>query len=134
MKTFRLIAVFAFAAIFAVSAFAQAPATPGTFRIAIINTAAFDNDKGGLTKYVTAANTLDNEFKPMQTELQTMATRIQALQNEIVELEKTLANPSPKVPIDTNKITATYQTKRGEYEDMTRSFKTKQEEAKIRFE
>jgi len=45
-----------------------------------------------------------------------------------------LANPSPKVPIDTNKITATYQTKRGEYEDMTRSFKTKQEEAKIKYE
>lgn len=134
MKTFRLIAVLAFAAIFAISAFAQAPTTPANFRIAVINTAAFDDDKAGLTRYVTAANSLDNEFKPMQAELQTMATKLQALQTEIAKLEEQLSDPNPKVPINKTTLTATYQTKRGEYDDMTRLFKSKQEDAKAKYE
>jgi hypothetical protein len=50
MRTFRLIAVsFIFAAIFAVSAFAQAPAADG--KVGLINSLAFD-DKEGITKYI----------------------------------------------------------------------------------
>ncbi|MDQ3088557.1 MAG: OmpH family outer membrane protein [Acidobacteriota bacterium] len=128
MKTFRSIAVsFVFAAIFAVSAFAQAqPAA--TTKIGIINTGAFD-DKAGITKYVNAANSLEAEFKPVDAELRTMATKIETLQKEIQSLQ-TQATANPNVPIKPETVNA----KVGDYEKMTREFKFKQEAAKADYE
>ncbi|MDQ6787361.1 MAG: OmpH family outer membrane protein [Acidobacteriota bacterium] len=132
MKTFRLIAAaFFFAAIFAVSTFAQTAPT-ATFRIAVINTAAFDDDKGGLTRYVTAANSLETEFKPLMAELQTMANKYQALQ---AELQTAQANQqkNPNVPIAP--ITAKdLQAKADEYDKLGRELKFKQDDAKARYE
>ncbi len=127
MKTFRSIAAgFVFAAIFVVSAFAQAqPAAP---KIGIINTGAFD-DKTGITKYVNAANSLEAEFKPVDAELQTMATKIQSLQKEIQTLQ-TQATANPNVPIKPETINA----KVAEGEKLAREFKFKQEEAKANYE
>lgn len=132
MKTFRSIAaVFVFAAIFAVSAFAQVPAAvpaaPG--KLAVVNTQAFDADKGGITKYVNAMNSLETEFKTTQTELQTIGTRLQTLQNEIKVMQEN-AQKSPTVPIDTTKANAKVE----EYDKLAREFKFKQEDAKARFE
>lgn len=128
MKTFRSIAVsFVFAAIFAVSAFAQAqPAA--TTKIGIINTGAFD-DKTGITKYVNAANSLEAEFKPVDAELRTMATKIETLQKEIQSLQ-TQATANPNVPIKPETVNA----KVADYEKMTREFKFKQEAAKADYE
>ncbi len=131
MKTFRSIAaVFVFAAIFAVSAFAQtaAPATTAG-RVAIVNTQAFDADKGGITKYNAAMNSLEKEFTTTQTELQTMATRLQALQTDIKKLQDQAATPSA-VPVDPK----TANAKLEEYDKLSREFKFKQEDAKARFE
>ena len=95
MKTFRLIAASAiFAAIFAVSAFAQTTAS----KIGLINTLAFDDEKVGITKYVAAMNSLDAEFKTVYTELQTLATKIQALQKEIAGYQD-IINKGGKIPI-----------------------------------
>jgi Skp family chaperone for outer membrane proteins len=132
MKTFRSIAAaFVFAAIFAVSAFAQAPAAvpaaPG--KLAVVNTQAFDADKGGITKYVNAMNSLEAEFKTTQTELQTMGTRLQALQNEIKTIQEN-AQKNPSVPINQ----ASANAKVEEYDKLAREFKFKQEDAKARFE
>ena len=130
MKTFRLIAAnFVFAALFAVSAFAQAQpaATANTGRIGVINTQAFDIDKGGITKYVNAMNTLETEFKPVQTELQNIATRIQTLQKE---LETIQSNANKNVPIDQK----TAQDKVDQLQSLQIEFKRKQEDAKVRFE
>jgi Skp family chaperone for outer membrane proteins len=132
MKTFRSIAaVFVFAAIFAVSAFAQAPAAvpaaPG--KLAVVNTQAFDADKGGITKYVNAMNSLEAEFKATQTELQTMATKLQTLQNEIKTIQEN-AQKNPSVPINQ----ASANAKVEEYDKLSREFKFKQEDAKARFE
>lgn len=128
MKTFRLIAAgFFFAAIFAVSTFAQATVTAG--KIAVINTLAFDADKAGITKFVAASNTLDAEFKPIQAELQTMATRMQALQTEL-QTAQANAQKSPTVPIDTKGL----QAKATQYEEMGRQFKFKQEDAKAKYD
>ncbi len=130
MKTFRSItAVFVFAAIFAVSVFAQTQP-----KVGIINTRAFDVDKGGITKFVTAMNSLELEFKPLQAELQTMATRIQSLETELQGYTKQINAPNPSVPIDKAKIQATAQTKYQEYEDLGRQFKVKQEEYKVKYE
>ena len=89
MKTFRLIAVsFVFAALFAVSAIAQTtPANTAQPRIGFINTLAFGADKNGITKFVTAVNALDTEFKPAYTELQKMIDDYQKLGDEIKRLQ-----------------------------------------------
>lgn len=127
MKTFRSIAAgFVFAAIFAVSAFAQAQ--PTATKIGIINTTAFD-DKAGITKYVAAANALETEFKPIDAELQAMATKIQNLQKEIQTLQAQ-AQATPAVPIKVETINAKIE----EGERLAREFKFKQEDAKARYE
>ena len=127
MKTFRSIAAgFVFAAIFAVSAFAQAQ--PTATKIGIINTTAFD-DKAGITKYVAAANVLETEFKPIDAELQAMATKIQNLQKEIQTLQAQ-AQATPAVPIKIETINAKIE----EGERLAREFKFKQEDAKARYE
>ena len=127
MKTFRSIAaIFVFAAIFAVSAFAQAQ--PTATKIGIINTTAFD-DKTGITKYVAAANALEAEFKPIDAELQTMAAKIQTLQKEIQTLQAQ-AQATPAVPIKVETINAKIE----EGERLAREFKFKQEDAKARYE
>lgn len=131
MRTFRLIAVFAFAAIFAVSAFAQVPTASSNFKIGVINTAAFDADKVGITKYVTAANSLETEFKPVMTELQTMATKLQALEADIKKAQETARASSSGVPVGG---VATLQAKADEYEKLGRELKFKQEDAKARYE
>jgi Skp family chaperone for outer membrane proteins len=110
MRTFRLIAISAvFAAVFAVSAFAQTAAG----KIGLINTQAFDDDKVGITKYVSALNSLETEFKPLGAELQ--AATIQK---------------GGKIPISD----ADLQKKADDYDKMSRELKFKQEDAKVRYE
>lgn len=131
MKTFRSIAaVFAFAAFFAVSAFAQAAANP---KIGIINTGAFDT-KEGITKYVNAMNSLETTMKAEQTALQTMANRLQALKAEIEGYEKQLADSKLPPAVDKNKIRATAQTKFEEYQKMGLEFEYKQKDYKASLE
>ena len=87
MTTFRLItAAFFLTAIFAFSAFAQTGVPAAAPKIVYINVGAFDGDDkgvGGITKYTTAMNTLEAEFKPVNTDLQAMNTKYVALGNEI---------------------------------------------------
>lgn len=111
-----------FAAAFAVSAFAQT----GAGKIGVINTFEFEASQGkpGITKYVTAMNRLETEFKPVQTELDTLANKINALRKEIENFQKAGAN----VPV------ANATAKAEEYEKLVREFKFKQEDAKARFE
>lgn len=134
MKTFRSIAAaFVFAAIFAVSASAQAPAAQpnANYKIVVINTVVFDS-KDGITKYVSAMNTLEKEFETVETEIKTMATKYQALGKEIENLQKQAQNvpAGGQVPFDPK----TAQTKVEEYQNMELAIKRKQEDAKARFE
>lgn len=130
MKRFSYIAVsFVFAAIFAVSASAQATATPaGNLRVAVINTSAFDA-KEGITRYLNAMNALDAEFKPLETELQGMMTRYTALGNEIKKLQDQAATGGP-VPIDQKAANAKVE----ELKALEVNIKRKQEDGKIRAE
>lgn len=125
MKKFRLLTVsMIFAAVFAVSAFAQAGAASG--KIGVINTFAFEASQGkaGITKYVTAQNRLDGEFKTVQTELQNTANKITALKKEI----DTLSKAGDKVPV------ANITTKAEEHDKLVRELKFKQEDAKARYD
>lgn len=125
MKTFRLFtAASIFAALFAVSAFAQAQSAA---KIGLINTMAFDDAKEGITKYVNAMNSLENEFKPDNTALTTMGTRIQTLQKDIQALQKQVQDG--KVPVDEKTVNAKVE----EYDKLVREYKFKEEDAKARF-
>jgi Skp family chaperone for outer membrane proteins len=127
MKRFSFIAVsVVFAAISAVSAFGQV-ATPATqpAKIVVINTAAFDS-KDGITKYATAMNALETEFKPAQTEIQGLMTRYQTLATEIENARKT----NPAVPINQQAL----QTKVDEAQGLEIQIKRKQEDGKTKFE
>lgn len=126
MKTVRLFAVSVFfAAIFAVSAFAQ---TAGS-KIGLINTQAFDDDKAGITKYVTALNSLETEFKPLFTELQTMQTTMAALQKELQGYQD-IVNKGGKIPI----AEAEVQKKLESLDKMQREYKFKEESAKVSYQ
>ena len=130
MRTFRLIAVnFIFVAIFAISAFAQAQ---DAGKIGLVNTFAFEDDKGGISKLVTASNSLETEFKPSTTELESMYRKIQDLQKEIQTLQGQ-AN-DPKFPGNKDTLQTTLQTKGADYEKMGREFKFKQDDLKARID
>ncbi|HEY8563207.1 MAG TPA: OmpH family outer membrane protein [Pyrinomonadaceae bacterium] len=127
MKTFRLFAVSVFfAAIFAVSALAQ---TAAAGKIGLINTQAFDDDKAGITKYVTALNSLETEFKPTFTELQTLGTRIQALEKEI-QGYRDIIQKGGKIPISD----ADLNKKVEDYDKSVREYKYKEEQAKASYQ
>ncbi len=135
MKTFRSIAAaFIFAAILAVSGFAQTANPAAAGKVAVINTQAFDTDKGGIAKYVGAMNTLEGELKGDITALQTISTKLQSLQTELEDLQKRAAETNPKVPVDPVKLRATAQTKYEEFQTLQTEFKRKQEDYKAKAE
>ena len=128
MKRFGLFAAsFVFAAIFAVSAFGQAAQPAAAFKMAVINTGAFDA-KDGITRYSTAMNALEAEFKPLETEIQGMVTKYQSLGNEIKNLQDQAT--AGKVPVDPKSA----QAKVDEYQALEKNIKRKQEDAKERLE
>jgi Skp family chaperone for outer membrane proteins len=126
MKRFSFIAAsFIFAAITAVSAFGQAAQPASSFKMAVIDTGAFDA-KEGITRYATAMNALEAEFKPLETEIQGMVTKYTTLGAEIKKLQDQAA--AGTVPIDQK----TAQTKVEEYQNLETAIKRKQEDAKAR--
>lgn len=133
MTKFRLItAAFFLTAICALSAFAQTtPSTAAASKIVYINVGAFDGDDkgaGGITKYTTAMNALDAEFKAPQAELQGMVTKQQALGAEIQQIQKTQANPN--VPAANSGL----QAKVDQYQQMDRDLKFKTEDLKAKYQ
>jgi Skp family chaperone for outer membrane proteins len=126
MKRFSFIAAsFIFAAITAVSAFGQAAQPAAPFKMAVIDTGAFDT-KDGITRYATAMNALEAEFKPLETEIQGMVTKYNTLGAEIKKLQDQAA--AGTVPIDQKSA----QTKVEEYQNLELAIKRKQEDAKAR--
>jgi len=143
MKTIRLIAAaIMLAAVVAISASAQTrpgaatpkPAAPQTqaapaptgpipdSKIAYIDTGAFGEEKGGITRLVTAMNALEREFKPRQDELNNINARLKTLADEISKLS---GNPvvDPK----------TIQAKQDEGEKLQRELKYKKDQADADF-
>jgi Skp family chaperone for outer membrane proteins len=118
MKRINTVAVsLVFAAIFAVSALAQAPAAA---KIGWIDTGMFADDKEGVTKYMNALKALDAEMKPRVTELQGLQTRIQNIAKEI----STMTNTPAGVPVNNTAIAA----KQEEGQKLQRGFEYKKKE------
>ena len=126
MKRFSFIAAsFIFAAITAVSAFGQAAQPAAPFKMAVIDTGAFDT-KEGITRYSTAMNALEAEFKPLETEIQGMVTKYNTLGAEIKKLQDQAT--AGTVPIDQKSAAAKVE----EYQNLELAIKRKQEDAKAR--
>lgn len=130
MKTFRLIAAtFVFAAVFAVSAFAQAPAAqPAAGRIGLIRTSDFGGDDkgvGGITKMKNAIKSLSDEFKPVDDKLKTMRTKYQT---SVQEFEK-MRNAGPNVPVGGN-----LEAKAEEIKNLETQIKREEEDGKGKYE
>lgn len=112
MKTFRTFTLAAlFVAVLALaSASAQQPSRPAagapastpaatssgatsTNAIGIVNTSAFGDPKNGITRLVNALGGVTREFQPRQTELQTLAQRVQAIADDIQKTQS-VAQPA----------------------------------------
>jgi Skp family chaperone for outer membrane proteins len=109
MKIDRLIAAFAFLLALSFSAVfaqpkpaapaqspAQSAATVPESKIALIYSDAFLDAKTGIARFSTLVTTLNREFQPRQTELQTMQQRITTLTNEVNQAQAASSVVDPK--------------------------------------
>jgi len=124
MKRINLIAAtFVFAALFSVSAFAQA-AAPGATRIGWIETGMFGDDKDGITKYNNAVKALEAEMKPQVTYLQTLQAKLKTISEELAKMQS-----NPAVPI--NQQTAAAKQEEGQRLQREFEFKKKEYDAAL---
>lgn len=123
MKRTTILAVsLVLAALFTVPAFGQ---TPAPTKIGWIVTAAFGDEKEGITKYIQAEKALDTELKPRVTELQTLQTRIKTISDDLAKMQ----GANPAVPFDQKAAAA----KQDEGQRLQREFEFKQKEAQAVF-
>lgn len=124
MRKFNLAALgLLFAAVFSVSAFAQAPATG---KVGVIDTGAFFDDKpgAGIPKLKNAISSINVKYKSVNDELTSLGTQLQQKIDEYNKL-KNAAVPSNPQDLDTKAATI---------QDLQTSLKRKEEDAKARYE
>lgn len=95
-------------------------AAPGS-KIVIVDTAAFFNEKTGITRIVAASKTLNTELSGRRAEVQQIVTRIEAVNKE---LETFRANAAKGIPFDER----LFQTKADEFERLKREGKYKEDD------
>jgi len=123
MRKFNIAALgLLFAAFFAVSAFAQAPAAVG--KIGLVDTGAFFDDKpgAGIPKLKNAVSSVNAEFKTVNDELTTLTGQYQ---QKVDEYNKLKGSSVPTKPED-------LQSKATAIQDLETTIKRKQEDAKAR--
>jgi Skp family chaperone for outer membrane proteins len=115
-----------FAAVFAVSAFAQVGAaqTPAAGRVGLIDTSAFLDDKPGtgIPKFKTAVTSVNAEFKIVNDELKGLATQYQTKVDEFNKLKNSTA------PV------ADLEKRASDIQDLETLIKRKQEDANQKYE
>lgn len=100
-----------------------APAPVPATKIAFVDTTAFGNDKGGITRYLNAVKSVRSEFNARTTELVDIQNRMKALGDEITKL-----SAAPVVG------SRTIQAKQDEGVRLEREFKYKKEQLDADFE
>jgi len=123
MKRFNLAALgLLFAAVFAVSAFAQAPAAAG--KVGLVDTGAFFDDKpgAGIPKLKNAVNSVNAEFKKVNDDLTALSTQYQ---QKVDEYNKLKNSAVPAADLDTKAIAI---------QDLETKIKRDQEDAKRRYD
>lgn len=135
MKKIRLVTyILIIVAVSAISILAQTQQNQ-TFKIGLINTLAFDDEKAGIAKYATAMNSVDAGFKGELDGLKAMVTRLQGLETELTNIQKQLSTPAnPSVPTNNTALQTSFRTKSEEYDKLGREYKFKQEDLRVRFQ
>jgi Skp family chaperone for outer membrane proteins len=134
MRKIRLVAVgLMFIVVSAASIFAQTPQNK-PFKIGLINTFVFGDEKAGINKYAAAMNSVDAMFKKELDDLKAMVARIQNLEKELTGLQKQLTTPTPGVPVNNTPLQTSYNTKIEEYDKLGREYKFKQDDIKVRYQ
>jgi Skp family chaperone for outer membrane proteins len=134
MRKIRLVAVgLMFIVVSAASIFAQTPQNK-PFKIGLINTFVFGDEKAGITKYATAMTSVDAMFKKELDDLNAMVVRIQNLEKELTGLQKQLTTTTPGVPVNNTPVQTSYNTKIEEYDKLGREYKFKQEDIRTRYQ
>ena len=100
---------------------AQAAVAVPASKIALIYSDAFLDAKTGIARFNTLVNTLNREFQPRQTELQTLQQKIQALTDDIT---KTSAVADPR----------TLATKQDQLDQMKKDLQRKAEDAQAAYD
>jgi Skp family chaperone for outer membrane proteins len=83
------------------SAYAQAPAQPGSSKIGWIDSGMFEDDKNGIKKYVNATNALEQEFRPRVKELEDIQTKINGIKDELSKM-----GSNPAIPVKPETVAA----------------------------
>jgi outer membrane protein len=93
MKVFRIVVAVAAFAAFAILAQTQTrpAATPTT--VAIIDSAAFSDDKAGIARVMVAMQQLEARFVPVRNELRTMRDRLSTMRSDI-QKKRLVQDPS----------------------------------------
>ncbi len=93
MKVFRIVVAVAAFAAFAILAQTQTrpAATPTT--VAIIDSAAFSDDKAGIARVMVAMQQLEARFVPVRNELRTMRDRLNTMRSDI-QKKRLVQDPS----------------------------------------
>ncbi len=76
---------------------ANAQVQPAVSKIVIVNTAAFFEEKGGITRIINASKQLNNELSPRRAEVQQVITKLDSLSKEIDVIR---SNAAKGIPID----------------------------------
>ncbi len=100
---------------------AQSNAPVPESKIALIYSDAFLDSKTGIARFNTLVGTLNNEFKPRQTELQGLQQKIQSLSDDITKT----------APVADQR---TIQTKQDQLDQMKKDFQRKGEDAQAAYD
>jgi Skp family chaperone for outer membrane proteins len=119
----RLTGIFlaTFFSFFLLTSAAGAQTQAAASKIVVVDTAAFFNEKAGITKIVTAAKALSTELAPRRAEVQRLAQRVDALNKEVETLR---GNAGRGIPVDQK----TFQNKVDELERAKREGKYQEDE------
>lgn len=121
MKKLFLIALF-LGMFSSAQVYAQAGQPAGTTsKIVVVDTAAFFDEKSGITRILTAAKTLSTELTPKRTDLQQMVSRVQVVEKEVATFRE---NVGKGIPVDER----TAQAKVAELERMKLEYKYKEDD------
>lgn len=82
MKTARnFLLIVASLTLMTLAADAQVPVQTAPAKVGVVNSAMFSNSTGGITRYVNALRTLENEFRARRDDITQSVTRLEGLQN-----------------------------------------------------
>jgi len=96
MKVFRIIVAVAALAAFAILAQTQTRPAPAPTNVAIIDSSAFSDEKGGIARVMAAMQQIETKFQPLRTELRGMRDRLATMRADIQK----------KAPVQDAKLTA----------------------------